>query len=84
MGKPASELSVAQELGIRLRARVRGDTAILAVYFTSQAARREKSNCRARPHGPRRKASLTGLVGMALRRMGKMPMPQENGFSHTL
>jgi len=31
---------------------------------------------RRKPHGPLARASLAGLAGM--------PMPQQNGFSHTL
>jgi len=53
--------------GKALRTCRKSGTAILAVRFTRQSARRKKANCRAR---------------MALRRMGKMPMPRQNGFSY--
>ncbi|MBN2271539.1 MAG: hypothetical protein JXN61_13055 [Sedimentisphaerales bacterium] len=56
---------------------MRSGTAILALCFTRESARRKKTNYRARP--------VPSIVeGMALRRMGKMPMPQQKGFSHTL
>ncbi|MBN2272185.1 MAG: hypothetical protein JXN61_16350 [Sedimentisphaerales bacterium] len=51
-------------------------TAILAVRFMRWSARGKKANCRARP--------VPSIVeGMALRHMGKMPMPQQNDFSYT-
>jgi len=46
---------------------VTSGTAISGMRFKKESARRKKSNYRAK---------------MALRRMGKMPMPRKKGFPH--